>query len=107
MVTSIVRQSILIKCNMQASVLVGNYELYYLAGLMKKLFNVPVNAQMKPEELYETIQENLESLQPKDEKEEYLIKLVSVYKVLEDYDEQMTELFQMGENEDHLWQVNI
>ncbi len=29
MVTSIARQSVIIKCNMQKSVLTGNYEFYY------------------------------------------------------------------------------
>ena len=38
MVPSIARQSVIIKCNMQASVLLGNYEFYYLAGLMKKIY---------------------------------------------------------------------
>ena len=40
MVTSIARQSVILKCNMQKSVLLGNYEFYYIAGLLKKLFNV-------------------------------------------------------------------
>ena len=39
MITSIARQSIIIKCNGQQAVLLGNYELYYAAGLMKKLFD--------------------------------------------------------------------
>mgnify|MGYP000019504385 CR=1 FL=1 len=37
MVTSIARQSVIIKCNMQKSVLTGNYEFYYAAGLIAKL----------------------------------------------------------------------
>lgn len=40
MVTSIARQSVIIKCNMQKSVLTGNYEFYYAAGLIAKLFGV-------------------------------------------------------------------
>ena len=107
MVTSIARQSVIIKCNQQNSVLLGNYELYYLAGLMKKLFNLDLTEEMNPTELYSKIQANLEGLEPKDEKEAYLIKLVSVYKPLEQYDEQMKELFRWGETEEHLWQVHI
>ena len=37
MVPSIARQSVIIKCNQQTSVLLGNYEFYYLAGLIKSL----------------------------------------------------------------------
>lgn len=107
MVTSIARQSIIIKCTQQTSVLLGNYEFYYLAGLMKKLFGLDLNADMKPEELFANIEKNLEQLEPKDEKEAYLIKLVSVYKPLEKYDAQMKELFTWGATEEKLWQVHI
>lgn len=107
MVTSIARQSIIIKCTQQTSVLLGNYEFYYLAGLMKKLFALDLNADMNPEEMFTHIEENLEHLQPKDEKEGYLIKLVSIYKPLENYDEQMKELFEWGATEEKLWQVHI
>ena len=34
MVPSIARQSVIIKCNMQKSILTGNYEFYYAAGLI-------------------------------------------------------------------------
>lgn len=107
MVTSIARQSVIIKCNQQTSVLLGNYEFYYLAGLMKKLFQIDVSEEMHPQELFAKIRENLEGLQPKDEKEAYLIKLVSVYKPLEGYDNQMKELFSWGATEEYLWQVTI
>jgi len=107
MVTSIARQSVIIKCNQQASVLLGNYELYYLAGLLKRLFNLDLTEDMSPQELCAKIGEGLEGLEPKDEKEAHLIKMVSVYKPLEEYDEQMKELFRWGATEEHLWQVQI
>lgn len=107
MVTSIARQSVIIKCNQQSSVLLGNYEFYYVSGLMKKLFNLDLNKEQEPEVLFETIISNIGSLEPKDEKEAYLIKLVSVYKPLPEYDKQMEELFAWGESEEHLWQVHI
>lgn len=107
MVTSIARQSVIIKCNQLTSVLLGNYEFYYLAGLMKKLFQLDLSEEMNPEELSAEIHKNLDSLQPKDEKEAHLIKMVSVYKPLETYDEQMKELFRWGETEEYLWQVTI
>ena len=37
MVPSIARQSVIIKCNMQKSILTGNYEFYYAAGLLAYL----------------------------------------------------------------------
>ena len=107
MVPSVTRQSIMIKCNQQASVLVGNYELYYAAGLLKNLYAVPLSEDMEPAVLYETIASQLPQLEPKDEKEAHLIKLLSVYTVSSNYDEQMKELFLMGANESKLWQVII
>ena len=42
MTTSIARQSVIIKCNMQRAFLLGNYEYYYAAGLASKLFGFEV-----------------------------------------------------------------
>lgn len=107
MVPSIARQSVMIKCNMQTSVLTGNYELYYVAGLISKLEGVEVTPDLKPLELLETLQEKTKDLHPEDEREAYLIKLVHDYKPDEAYDDQTRELFEMGKNEQNLWQVVI
>ncbi len=105
MVTSIARQSIILKCLRQKSVMVGNYEFYYVAGLMKKLMGADVTSDLEPEPMLEKLLGQLDSLSPKDEKEEYLIKLVSTYEALGEKDEQMVELFKWGENEPDLWLV--
>ena len=107
MVPSIARQSVIIKCNMQSSVLLGNYEFYYLAGLMDKLFELDLNEDMQPQTMLDIIHANLEQLSPKDEKEAYLVKLVSVFKVEDKFDDQMKELFRWGATEEKLWQVQI
>ena len=107
MVPSIARQSVIIKCNQQTSVLLGNYEFYYLAGLMNKLFELDLNEDMQPQTMLDIIQANLGVLTPKDEKEAYLIKLVSVFKVEDKFDEQMKELFRWGTTEEKMWQVQI
>lgn len=43
MVTSIARQSVILKCNMQKAVMLGNYEFYYGAGVAGKIggFEIP------------------------------------------------------------------
>ena len=51
MVPSIARQSVIIKCNMQQSILTGNYEFYYAAGLIANLSGVEIPEDIKPEEL--------------------------------------------------------
>ena len=98
MITSIARQSIILKCLRQKSVLVSNYELYYTAGLAKKCFGIAVDADMEPKQLLEELQKHIDKVSPADEQEKYLIHL---------HDEQTVELFHMGETEEHIWQVSI
>lgn len=107
MVPSIARQSVIIKCNQQASVLLGNYEFYYLGGLMKKLFDLDLNEDMQPFELLEGVQSKLDSLTPNNPQEEYLIKMARNFKPGENLDEQMKELFRWGATEEKPWQVQI
>ena len=107
MVPSIARQSVIIKCNQQTSVLLGNYEFYYLGGLMKKLFALELNEDMQPMELLEGVQSKLDSLTPNNPQEEYLIKLARNFKPGENVDAQMKELFRWGATEEKHWQVQI
>ncbi len=107
MVPSIARQSVIIKCNQQTSVLLGNYEFYYLAGLMKNLFDLDLSEDMPPVKLLEGVQSKLDSLTPKNPQEEYLIKLARNFKPGETVDEQMKELFLWGATEEKPWQVQI
>lgn len=107
MVPSIARQSVIIKCNQQTSVLLGNYEFYYLGGLMTKLFGLELNEEMAPKEMIENIHANMEQIEPKDEKEAYLLTLVRNFKPLEEHNEEMKELFRWGATEEKLWQVHI
>ena len=107
MVPSIARQSVIIKCNMQTSVLLGNYEFYYLAGLMKHVFAMDLSEDLQPQEMLKKIHVSMDSLEPKNEKEAYLIALVKNFKPSEGYDEQMKELFRWGATEEKMWQVQI
>ena len=107
MTTSIARQSVIIKCNQQTSVLLGNYEFYYVAGLTKKLFGFELSEDLQPNAMLEQIHSQKGVAKPANEQEEYLLRLVENFKPLEEYNEQTKELFHWGETEEHLWQVNI
>lgn len=107
MVPSIARQSVIIKCNQQTSVLLGNYEFYYLAGLMKRLYDLDLNEDMQPLELLEGVQSKLDSLSASNPQEEHLIKMARNFKPDEKVDEQMKELFRWGATEENLWKVQI
>ena len=107
MVTSIARQSVIIKCNMQKSVLTGNYEFYYAAGLIAKLFGVEISDDIKPIELGKLLHQEIEKTEPKDEQEKYLFSMLKDYKPTDEYDEQMKELLLGGKGEQYLWTVTI
>lgn len=105
MVTLTARQSLIIKCNMQASVMLGNYEFYYGAGLFCKLKGIEVQEDVQPDELKEILQSELKEEFGKNNQEKYLTKLLLAYAPLEEYDGQMKELLLWGLNEEKLWQV--
>lgn len=107
MVTSITRQSVIIKCNMQKSVLTGNYEYYYAAGLLAKLYGTDIPDDISPLELEKLVSENVRDISPRDEKEQWLLQMLSDYKPFEEYDEQMKELLLWGKGEEYLWSVAL
>ena len=107
MVTSIARQSVIIKCNMQKSVLTGNNEFYYAAGLIAKLSGVEISDDIKPIELGVLLHQEIEKTEPKDEQEKYLFSMLKEYKPTDEYDEQMKELLLWGKGEQYLWTVTI
>lgn len=96
MVPSIARQSVIIKCNMQKSILTGNYEFYYAAGIIANLSGVEIPEDIKPEELLALLSEKIPTLTPADEKEKYLFGMVADYCPEDVYDEQMREPFRLG-----------
>ena len=90
------RQSVNIKCKIKASIMMGNYEFYYAAGVLCALAGQMPEQAVPPKELYVFIQPLLDTYESKNEQEAYLVKLLKGYKVTDEYDEQMAELLQMG-----------
>ena len=105
MVPSIARQSVILKCNMQKSVMLGNYEFFYAAELMRKLYNIEIRTDMEPEQILEAILQMQDNLAPQSEQEKYLIQIIKNYEPSADHDAQMYELFAWGEQEPDMWQV--
>lgn len=104
MVTSIARQSIILKCRLEESVLLGNYEFYYAAGLIGKLTATEFDTTLPPRELYQAVLSCAKAYQPKDEREKYLIHMICGFKPEEEKEEQMMELYQCGLTEERMWQ---
>lgn len=90
------KQSIIIKCKLQASIMMGNYEYYYAAGLFCRLANQIPAQDLHPGALHAFLQPLLDTYKPQNERESYLMKMLKEYKTAEEYDEQMPQLLQMG-----------
>ena len=105
MVTSIVRQSVIIKCKIKKSRFLGNYEFFYGAGLFFKLSGTSVPDHKEPEQLRETIALAAESFEPKNEEEGYLVKSLLEMSPDPERDAEMEEVFLMGLSEERPWQL--
>ena len=106
MTTSIARQSVIIKCNMQRAYILGNYEFYYAAGLASKLHDFEVPDDVQPEELAKLLESALDSIVTEGEQDTYLVFILKQYTPENRYDEQMKELLLWGKKETCLWQVS-
>ncbi len=90
------KQSVNIKCRLQASILMGNYEYYYAGGLLCRLAKQTPGQNLTPGELQAFLQPLLNTYQPQNDQESYLMQMLKTYKVSDEYDEQMPQLLQMG-----------
>ena len=90
------RQSVITKCRLQASIMIGNYEFYYAGGLLCRLAGMTPEQELQPKELYAFLQTPLDTYKPQNDQESYLIKMLKDYKVPDEYDDQMPQLMQMG-----------
>lgn len=97
------RQSVIIKCRLNQSIMMGNYEYYYAGGLLCRLAGQVPQQELKPDELSAFLQPLCESYVPQNEQEAYLVKLLKEYKISDEYDGQMARLLQMGLNERNIW----
>ena len=99
------RQSVVIKCNLEASIMTGNYEMYYAAGLLAQLTHREIAADIRPEALHDLVHGWIESFTPADGHEEHLVHMLKYYHPDPDrYNAQMAELLQMGLQEQHMWE---
>lgn len=103
MIISVVRQSIVIKCNLQESIMLGNYEFYYALGLFSKLSKHSFSLDKSAPELLEEALPLMEAYHTTDAREQYLVHLLSNYHPKEEKNEQMLELYDLGNHEENMW----
>lgn len=98
MVPILAEQAIDRKLEMLTSVITGNYEYYYGAGILLTFCDGNWNGTMQPEELMKAIHDKLENVEFSDERQAFLVRIMLRYEVKADlYDEEiMLELFETG-----------
>ena len=106
MVASIARQSVILKCIRQKSIMLGNYEFYYAAGLLSALSKIDIETGLSPVVLKEKTDAILKQFTPADDREKHLVKMLTYYHPEETENEQTAELFLMGKNEQKIWVEN-
>ena len=75
------------------------------AGVLARMEGLEIPDDIQPVQLKELLEEKLKGVEPKDEKEAYLVKIILDFRPDEIYDEQMKELLLWGEKEERLWRM--
>ena len=98
MVEELAVNSVEKKLDMQASILVGNYEYYYACGKLKSLIELAVDEETAPLVMKEIVDEALASYSPDEESEpaKAYLKTLLRYRPSDAYDAQMADLFLRG-----------
>ncbi len=83
---------------MQAPGIHSNGELRILLcrGLLCRLAKQTPGQKLTPGELQAFLHRLLDTYQPQNDQESYLMQMLKTYKVSDEYDEQMPQLLQMG-----------
>lgn len=101
MIPLVTEMSVDKKIRRRMSVLVGNYEFYYAAGLAQPILSFDCDGSEKPYELEKIIRacpETDDTLpdEPEVSERRYLMYLIARYDADEDYDDAMKSLFDEG-----------
>lgn len=106
MIESIARQSVIIKCQNRLSLLLGNYEIMYAMGLLCKIAGKSITIK-SVSDMYTDALDIAHNYIGKDEYEKQLIKMLKICEVEDNNDLQMTDMFNIGLNENNIWNIHI
>lgn len=96
MILELAVQSIRNKLQLKSGTMLGNYEFYYAAGIICGKLQLTPPENQNPQELYEYLISQTEGKEFEDPVVAHLAKMIRYYKVEENYDQQMAQLFEMG-----------
>lgn len=97
MVRSLAVSSVDHKIKNHLSILIGNYEFYYAAGVFSQKVELDHSNINDPVLLDKEIKEKISSFTPENDREEYLISILKKFEVnIKESDEDMIALFKVG-----------
>ena len=106
MVTSIARQSVIIKSKTGNSILLGNYECGYALGLLSKMAGLSADDSFEDmQQWYEHVMSQLGDFTSEDERLMEVLRITKNYEPDPNVDTQVKELYQMGYDEKRMWQM--
>ncbi len=106
MVTSIARQSVIIKSKTGNSILLGNYECGYALGLLSKMAGLVENDSFEDmRQWYEHVMLQLDGFTSEDERLMEVLRITKNYEPAPNVDGQVKELYHMGYKEERMWQM--
>lgn len=98
MVLELAVQSIRNKLRLQSGTMLGNYEFYYAAGIICGKLHLTPQEIKEPQKLQAYLVGRTEGKEFEDPAAAHLAKMIRYYKAEDHYDEQMGELFKMGQD---------
>ena len=106
MVTSIARQSVIIKSGTGNSILLGNYECGYALGLLSKAAGLEENENFEDMcQWHEHVMSQLSDWKSSDERMTEVFRITKNYEPDPPVDAQVKELYKMGYGENRMWQM--
>jgi hypothetical protein len=106
MVTSLARQSIIIKSKNHTSIVLGNYECAYCLGLLSKQAGLlEDDSYTDMTQWFAAVMEQTKDFGTEDKNLAEVIRMMRLYEPLPEMDEQMKELYHMGYHETRMWQM--
>ncbi len=106
MVTSIARQSVIIKSKTGNSILLGNYECGYCLGLFSKAAGIPEDDSYQDMvSWHEQVMSQMEGFTSEDKQLMEILRITREYEPTSFVDDQVRELYHMGLSENRMWQM--
>lgn len=106
MVPELARQSVIIKSKNQTSVILGNYELAYVLGILSKAAGLAMDDSYTDMVLWHReVMNQLTDFEPEQENEKRVLAMLRALEPSGEIDDQVKELYHIGYDEKRPWEI--